>query len=59
MGLIIVIIFLPALLVGYRVYKKRTLAEKNPWFWSIFSFALTAALVYGALYLYFSMAWER
>jgi len=59
LGLIIIVIFLPALLVGYSIFRKRRKAEKNPWFWSIFSVVLTAALVFGALYLYLSMTWER
>lgn len=58
-SLIIIIILLPAILVGYAVFKRRRKAEKNPWFWSIFSFVITAALTYGALFLYFLLTWER
>jgi len=59
LSLVFVVIFLPALLIGYVVFKKRRKVEKNPWFWSIFSFVITAGLIYGALWLYFLLTWER
>lgn len=57
--LFIIITFLPATLLALRIFTKRKQAGKNPWFWSIFSFVITAALMYGAFFIYFMLTFER